>query len=80
MTMAIAASPYQQGVIKSFSQDKGFGFITPDDGTADVFFHFTSVASVDLQKLSVGQKVRYMLDAGSQGTSKGLSAVQVTLL
>ncbi|WP_105383466.1 cold-shock protein [Neorhizobium alkalisoli] len=46
------------GTVKFFNQDKGFGFITPDNGGADVFVHISAVSGGSLQD---GQKVSYEL-------------------
>ncbi|WP_331375644.1 cold-shock protein [Sinorhizobium chiapasense] len=47
------------GTVKFFNQDKGFGFITPDDGGADVFVHISTVQGAN--PLREGQKVSYDL-------------------
>jgi len=49
------------GTVKFFNQDKGFGFITPDNGGADVFVHISAVERAGIRSLSDGQKVRYDL-------------------
>jgi CspA family cold shock protein len=47
------------GRIKFFNAQRGFGFITPDDGTEDVFVHKNAVASAGMNTLSEGQRVSY---------------------
>lgn len=47
------------GTIKFFNSTKGFGFITPDDGSTDVFVHATAVERAGLRALVEGQKVSY---------------------
>jgi CspA family cold shock protein len=55
------------GTVKWFSPDKGFGFITPDDGSADVFVHFSAIAGEGFRNLDEGQKVTYELNQGPKG-------------
>ena len=47
------------GTVKWFNADKGFGFIAPDDGTADVFVHFSAIASSGYRSLDENQKVEF---------------------
>ncbi|HET9672471.1 MAG TPA: cold-shock protein, partial [Actinomycetota bacterium] len=47
------------GTVKWFSPEKGFGFITPDDGSADVFVHFSAITGEGYRNLEVAQKVEY---------------------
>jgi CspA family cold shock protein len=49
------------GTVKWFNQQKGFGFIQPDDGGKDVFVHITAVQRSGLQGLAEGQKVSFEL-------------------
>lgn len=63
------------GTVKWFNQVKGFGFITPDQGGADVFVHISELQRAGLSTLGEGQKVSYEL-----ATNKGrTSAVQIQL-
>jgi len=62
------------GTVKWFNESKGFGFITPDDGSADVFVHFSAIASEGFRTLAEGQKVSFQTEAGP----KGPQATQVT--
>ena len=55
------------GTIKWFSDDKGFGFITPDDGTKDLFVHHTGIAGEGYRSLVEGAKVSYDAEAGDKG-------------
>ncbi len=53
------------GTISSISADKGFGFIQPESGEADVFFHCTSV-NAEFKSLTIGQQVQYTVDESSE--------------
>jgi CspA family cold shock protein len=55
------------GTVKWFDADKGFGFIAPDDGTADVIVHFPSIASSGYRSLDENQKVEFDLTLGDRG-------------
>jgi len=61
------------GTVKWFNESKGFGFITPSDGSADVFVHFSAIAGEGFRTLSEGQSVTYEVEKGP----KGLQATQV---
>ena len=56
------------GTVKWFNADKGFGFITPDDGGKDLFVHHTEIlAGAGYATLSDGQKVEYEVGQGQKG-------------
>jgi cold shock protein len=55
------------GTVKWFSADKGFGFITPDDGGKDLFVHHSEVKSDGYATLNDGQKVEYVEGQGQKG-------------
>jgi CspA family cold shock protein len=55
------------GTVKWFSPEKGFGFITPDDGSADVFVHFSAIAGEGYKNLEEAQKVEYEVGQGQKG-------------
>ena len=52
----------ERGVLKSYNEDKGFGFIQPDGGGTDVFVHVTAVQKAGLQGLDENAKVEYELE------------------
>ena len=56
-----------QGTVKWFNADKGFGFIAPDDGTADVFVHFSAIEADGFRSLDEGQKVEFAVTQGQKG-------------
>jgi CspA family cold shock protein len=55
------------GVVKWFNDDKGFGFITPDDGGKDLFVHQTAIAGDGFRTLAEGAKVSYESEEGDKG-------------
>jgi cold shock protein len=55
------------GTVKWFSAEKGFGFITPGDGTPDVFVHFSAIMGEGYKNLEEGQKVDYEVTQGQKG-------------
>ena len=55
------------GTVKWFNDDKGFGFITPKDGSKDVFVHFSAIQSDSFKSLKEGQEVSFSIDNGAQG-------------
>jgi CspA family cold shock protein len=55
------------GTVKWFSNDKGYGFITPDDGSNDVFVHFSSIEGDGYRSLEEGSKVEYETEQGPKG-------------
>jgi CspA family cold shock protein len=56
-----------QGTVKWFSQEKGYGFIRPDDGGEDVFVHHTGIAGEGFKTLEEGEKVTYEVTQGRKG-------------
>ena len=55
------------GTVKWFNDSKGFGFITQDDGGADVFAHFSAIQGGGFKSLAEGQKVTYEVEQGPKG-------------
>ena len=63
------------GTVKFFNTDKGFGFIQPDDGSADSFVHITAVQAAGMQTLNKDQRLNYEVEQGRNGKA---SAVNLT--
>ena len=55
------------GTVKWFSDEKGFGFITPDDGSKDLFVHQSAIGGDGFRSLQEGAKVTYEAEAGDKG-------------
>jgi cold shock protein len=55
------------GTVKWFNDDKGFGFITPDDVGADLFVHHTAIMASGFKSLAEGSKVSYDAEQGPKG-------------
>jgi CspA family cold shock protein len=63
------------GTVKWFSSEKGYGFISPTDGSEDVFVHFSKITGSGYKTLAEGAKVEYETEPGQ----KGLQATNVSL-
>jgi len=63
------------GTVKWFSNDKGYGFITPDEGGEDLFVHHTGIGGDGFKSLAEGAKVEYSPEQGP----KGMQATNVTV-
>ncbi|MEQ4208971.1 cold-shock protein [Actinopolymorpha sp. B17G11] len=55
------------GTVKWFNGDKGFGFIEPDGGGADVFAHYSNIQAQGFRELAEGQKVEFDVAQGQKG-------------
>ncbi|MFL0422537.1 cold-shock protein [Kocuria rhizophila] len=55
------------GTVKWFNADKGFGFIAPEDGSDDVFAHFSGINSGGFRSLNEGDKVEFEVQQGDRG-------------
>jgi CspA family cold shock protein len=56
-----------QGTVKWFNSEKGFGFIAPDDGSADVFVHHSAIDTSGYRSLDENQRVEYEVTQGPKG-------------
>ncbi|QKJ86111.1 RNA chaperone/antiterminator CspA [Paramixta manurensis] len=63
------------GLVKWFNAEKGFGFISPADGSKDVFVHFSAIQSEGFKSLEEGQNVEFTIENGQ----KGPAAANVTV-
>ena len=72
----VSMSNKMTGLVKWFDAGKGFGFISPADGSKDVFVHFSAIQGTDYKTLDEGQNVEFSIEQGQ----KGPSAVNVVAL
>ena len=66
----------QTGTVKWFNEAKGFGFITPSDGSADLFAHFSEIQSGGFKTLNENDKVEFITKQGQ----KGLQAANIRVV
>ncbi len=56
-----------QGTVKWFNEEKGYGFISPDEGGEDLFVHYSGIAGDGFRSLEEGEKVTYEATQGKKG-------------
>lgn len=61
------------GIVKFFNHDRGFGFISNDDGGADAFVHVSAVERSGLASIREGQKLSYELETGQNGKTSAVN-------
>jgi len=59
--------PMATGIVKWFNGEKGYGFIAPDDGSADVFAHYSAIQSTGFRSLDENQRVEFDVTQGPKG-------------
>jgi CspA family cold shock protein len=69
----------QNGIVKWFNAQKGFGFIQPDAGGADIFVHISAVERAGLRGLAEGQKVSYEIVVDSRSGKSSADRLEVAL-
>ncbi|WP_063653751.1 transcription antiterminator/RNA stability regulator CspE [Candidatus Arsenophonus triatominarum] len=62
-------SSINTGIVKWFNADKGFGFISPKNGSQDVFVHYSAIQGNDYKTLYEGQEVNFSVESGRKGPS-----------
>jgi CspA family cold shock protein len=70
--------PMNNGTVKWFNSDKGFGFISNDNGGDDIFVHFSAIQSNGYKALDEGQKVTFDIETDPKNSSK-LRAINVCM-
>jgi CspA family cold shock protein len=66
-THSMRSTPMAQGTVKWFNAEKGFGFISPDGGTPDVFVHHSQIQSDGYRSLDENQRVEFEITQGPKG-------------
>ena len=64
------------GIVKFYNEQKGFGFIQPDDGSKDVFVHATALERAGISHLSEGQKVSFDTEVDSRSGKTAVANIQ----
>jgi len=67
MNIKKAVRNMARGTVKWFDGEKGFGFITPEDGSKDLFVHFSNITGAGYRSLEEGQQVQFEVGEGRKG-------------
>ncbi len=65
------------GTVKFFNTSKGYGFVTPEDGSKDVFIHVTALESAGIHGLNEGDKITFVLEDDRRGRGKQVAQVEL---
>ena len=65
------------GTVKFFNTTKGYGFVSPDDGSKDVFVHVTALESAGIHGLNEGDKITFVLEDDSRGRGKQCAQIEL---
>ena len=65
------------GIVKFFNASKGFGFISPEDGTKDVFVHASALERAGIASLKEGDKVSFVLEDDRKGRGKQAGQIEI---
>ncbi len=65
------------GTVKFFNTSKGYGFVSPDDGSKDVFVHVTALESAGIHGLNEGDKITFVLEDDRQGKGKQVAQIEL---
>ncbi|GFP86432.1 glycine-rich protein 2 [Phtheirospermum japonicum] len=71
----MADGDVKKGTVKWLSEQKGFGFITPDDGSDDLLIHQSAIKSDGFRSLGDGEAVEYSLEYGNGGRAKAANVI-----
>lgn len=63
------------GTVKFFNDDKGYGFIQPEDGSSDSFVHISAVQAAGMRSLEKDQRLSYEIETGRNGKSSAVNLV-----
>ncbi len=66
------------GTVKFFNTSKGYGFVSPDDGSKDVFVHVTALESAGIHGLNEGDKITFVLEDDSRGRGKQCAQIELS--
>jgi len=69
----------QTGIVKWFNAQKGFGFIQPTSGTADVFVHISAVERAGMSSLNEGQKISYEIVTDKKSGKPSADSLEATI-
>jgi cold shock CspA family protein len=71
---------FQEGTVAKFLTDRGFGYITPDDGDSDIFVHFSAICGGGFRELHEGQRVKFGVESDAKGKPGAVRAVAVSAI